>query len=363
MTSWDKRSDLLVHEQEPFNAEPTSATLAGHYLTPIEAFYSRNHGPVPQLDLKSWRLQVDGLVDTPLALSLHDLQTRFETRTLTATLQCAGNRRANLISVRDIPGEDPWRDGATSTAEWTGVRLGDVLHAAGLAEAVAHVAFTAPDVSQLADPPQTFGGSIPRTKALSPEVLLVWQMNGRPLPAVHGGPVRVVVGGYIGARSIKWLERITAQTEPSDNYFQASAYRLLPADADPATAKPGDGLSLGPIALNAAILSPADGVIVSAGPVTVRGYALAGEHRDVARVDVSADGGRSWQQADLGDRSDENAWRQWQTSFVLPGGDAELVARAWDSTGALQPESPGSVWNPKGYVNSSWPRNHIHVEP
>ena len=363
MASWGKRSDLLVHEQEPYNAEPTSAALAGHYLTPIEAFYSRNHGPVPELEHGAWRLRVDGLVDTPLSLSLSDLQTRFEVRTLTATLQCAGNRRADLITVRDIPGEDPWRDGATSTAEWTGVRLGDVLHAAGLADAVAHVAFTAPDVSQLADPPQVFGGSIPRVKALSPEVLLVWQMNGRPLPAVHGGPVRVVVGGYIGARSVKWIERITAQTEPSDNYFQASAYRLLPADADPDTTKPGDGLSLGPIALNAAILSPPGGATVPAGPLIVRGYALAGEHRDVARVDVSGDGGGSWQQADLGDRSDENAWRQWQTTLVMPGGDAELVARAWDSTGALQPESPEAVWNPKGYVNNSWPRNQVHVEP
>ncbi len=363
MTRWNKRPDLLVHEEEPFNAEPSSGTLAGHHITEIEAFYSRNHGPVPQIDPADWRLRVDGLVDHPLTLTLGDLRSQFTPHTLTATLQCAGNRRAGLTAVRDIPGEDLWRDGATSTAVWSGVRLADVLHHAGLTTAAAHIAFTAPDISRLADPPQTFGGSIPLAKALGAEVLLVWQMNDQPLPAVHGGPVRVVVPGYIGARSVKWVEHITARAEPSDNYFQASAYRLLPADADPAALKPGDGIPLGPIALNSAILSPVDGSSATAGPVTVRGYALAGEHRTVTRVDVSADGGRHWQQADLEDHADEHAWTHWQTTVTLPTGDAELIARAWDSTAALQPESPESVWNPKGYVNNSWPRSRVRVRP
>ena len=113
------------------------------------------------------------------------------------------------------------------------------------------MAFAAPDVSLIADPPQPYGGSIGLDKAASSEVLLAWAMNGDPLPAVHGGPVRVVVPGYIGARSVKWLERVTAQRELSDNYFQATAYRLLPAGADPSAAGPGDGLSLAAVALNA----------------------------------------------------------------------------------------------------------------
>ncbi len=132
MTGWGKRHDMVVHEQDPYNAEPPPSALAGHPLTPLDAFYSRNHGPIQELDAAAWRLTVDGLVERPLELTLAALQAAGEVRTLAVTLQCAGNRRAGLIAVRDIPGEDPWRDGATSTARWSGVRLADVLAAAGL---------------------------------------------------------------------------------------------------------------------------------------------------------------------------------------------------------------------------------------
>lgn len=250
---WGKRDDMVVHQTEPFNAEPPPAALAGP-LTLADAFYSRNHGSIPQIDRSTWRLRVDGLVHRELDLVLADLQERFQPRTEVATLACAGNRRAGLMAVRDIPGQTPWGPAAISTAEWTGVRLADVLAAAGPTPGAAHIAFTAPDVSQVADPPQPFGGSIPLRKALSDEVLLAWSMNGQPLPAAHGGPVRVVVPGYIGARSVKWVQSITALAQPSDNYFQAADYRLLPPDADPT--RPGQGFALGPVALTSAILSP-----------------------------------------------------------------------------------------------------------
>ncbi|KQC35729.1 sulfite oxidase [Frankia sp. ACN1ag] len=353
---------MVVHGWEPFNVEPPPAALADAPLTPVEAFYSRNHGPVPSTDRDTWRLAVTGLVDRRLALSLSDLRRGFTTCTLAVTLQCAGNRRAGMTAIREIPGEDPWRDGATSTAEWTGVRLADVLGAARPTERAAHVAFEAADVSQLAEPPQPYGGSIPFAKAMGPEVLLAWAMNGRPLPAVHGGPLRVVVPGFIGARSVKWVRRVTVQAEPSDNYFQAVAYRLLPPGTDPDRAGPSDGLPLGPIALNCAILCPADGATVPSGRTMVRGYALAGEHRRVIRVDLSADGGASWQQANLAPPAGAYTWQLWHTDVMLPPGvDPELVARAWDDTGALQPESAAALWNPKGYANNSWPRAAIHT--
>jgi sulfite oxidase len=226
-------------------------------------------------------------VGRPLELSLGDLRDRFGHHDVVAALQCAGNRRAGLLKVRDIPGEAPWGPGATGNARWTGVRLADVLAAAVVAADAEHVAFAAPDISDLASPPQPFGASIPLGKAMRGEVLLAWAMNGQPLPRVHGAPVRVVVPGYIGARSVKWVEQVTVQARPSDNHFQATAYRLLPAEADPAAAGPGDGLSLGPIAVNADILSPGEQACVPAGLVTVSGYALAGDDRRVARVDVS----------------------------------------------------------------------------
>ncbi|HEY0717739.1 MAG TPA: sulfite oxidase [Streptosporangiaceae bacterium] len=359
MGAWGKRPDMIVHEADPFNAESPRAALAGRVLTPADSFYSRNHGPIPVIDPAAWRLTVTGLVSAPLNLSLEELKCGYEPQTLTVTLQCAGNRRAGLIEVRDIPGEDPWGPGATSTAEWTGVSLASVLESAGVLAGAAHVAFTAPDVSQLADPPQPYGGSIGLAKARAGEVLLAWAMNGQPLPAAHGAPVRVVVPGYIGARSVKWIEQITVQDRPSDNYFQATAYRVLPAGADPGTAGPGEGISLGPVALNADIMRPDGSSVLEAGPIEVTGYAFAGDDRGIARVDVSTDGGRSWQQAGLGQETGPWAWRHWHTVIDLPAGETELTVRAWDTTAAVQPESAEQLWNPKGYVNNSWGRLRV----
>ncbi len=354
MGLWDKRDDMVVHESDPYNAEPPRGALAGRLLTPVDAFYSRNHGPIPQLDAEAWQLTLGGLVTSPVRMSIADLKKRFEPRTMVATLQCAGNRRAGLIEVRDIPGEDPWGPGATSTAEWTGVSLADVLGAAGISAEARHVAFDAPDVSQRAKPAQTYGASIDVKKAIAGEVLLAWQMNGQPLPRVHGGPLRVVVPGYIGARSVKWIQRITAQREPSSNYFQATAYRVLPSEFDLDTAGPGDGISLSSVAVNADILSPEDGAKVPAGPTEISGYAFAGDDRGVARVDVSLDGGHHWVQADLEEQVSPWAWRHWRTTLDLPAGEMQITVRAWDTCAAVQPESPQHLWNPKGYANNSW---------
>ena len=207
---YGKRADLIVHEEEPFNAETPPAALAEGPLTATDAFYVRGHGAVPEIDSAVWRVRVHGLVERELDLSLTTLREAFRERTETATLQCAGNRRAGLIGVRDIPGEAPWGPGATGTATWPGVALADVLALAGPLGDAAHVGFEGADVSHEAEPIQRFGGSIPLDKACRPEVILAWAMNGDPLPRVHGAPLRVVVPGYIGARSVKWLERNAA---------------------------------------------------------------------------------------------------------------------------------------------------------
>jgi sulfite oxidase len=349
MGAWGKSCDMIVHDAEPYNAEAPPQALAGSLLTPVETFYARNHGPIPQIDPDVWRLELDGLVDCPMTLSLAALRTGFEHREVVATLQCAGNRRTGLMAVRDIPDQTPWGSGAISTARWTGVSLADVLAEAGPRTGAAHVEFAAPDVAKEACPPEPYGGSIPLAKAAAPEVLLAWAMNDRPLPPVHGGPVRVVVPGYIGARSVKWVTRVTVRDRPSDNYFQATCYRLLAPGAT-------EGLPLGPLAVNSDILLPGDASVLPAGPIPVSGYALGGEGRDVARVDVSADEGRSWRQATLEPASGPWAWRLWSTVLPLPAGQATIVARAWDSAAGSQPESAESVWNPGGYANNAWPR-------
>ena len=352
----DKRDDLVVHVREPFNAESPPAALRTP-LTPVDAFYVRNHGSVPAGDPARWRLRVTGLVERELDLTLHELRDgRFARREEVVTLQCAGNRRAPLAAVRPIAGESPWGPGATGTARFVGAALADVLAEAGVQPGAAHVGFAGADHCEEADPPQHFGGSVPLGKALAPEVLLAWEMDGQPLTPLHGAPLRVVVPGWVGARSVKWLERIEVRAEPWDGYYQAVAYRLLAPDESPAR---GVGQPLGELAVVADVLWPEPGARVRAGAVAVAGYAFAGGDRIVTRVDVSADGGRSWTVARLLDDLGRWAWRPWRASLELPPGEHELVARAWDSAAGVQPEDPATLWNPKGYMNTAWGRVRV----
>jgi sulfite oxidase len=355
---YGKRADLIVHEEEPFNGETPLAALAEGSLTATDAFYVRGHGAVPEIDPAAWRLRVHGLVERELDLSLTTLREAFRERTVTATLQCAGNRRVGLIAIRDIPGEAPWGPGATGTATWSGVALADVLALADPLQEAAHVGFEGADVSAEARPTQRFGGSIPLDKARRSEVLLAWAMNGDPLPPVHGAPLRVVVPGYIGARSVKWLERVEVRSRPWEGYFQRVVYRLLPEDGTPG---PGVGMPLGLVALNADVLSPPDGATVAAGPVEVRGYAFAGGERYVTRVDVSLDGGSGWSQAKFLEDLGPWAWRQWRIVLDLAPGDHEILVRAWDSSAATQPEDEAALWNPKGYANNARPRVRVRA--
>lgn len=353
MAPHGKRDDLIVHEHEPFNAESSRAALAEAPMTATDAFYVRGHGAVPALDEDAFRLRVGGLVERELSLSLDDLRSGLlEVHEVVATLQCAGNRRAGLVAVRDIPGEAPWGPGATGTATWRGVRLADVLAAAGPAAAAAHVGMEGADNAPEAKPPQRFGGSVPLDKACRPEVLLAFEMNGEPLTPVHGAPLRSVVPGYVGARSVKWLDTIELREQPWGGYFQDVVYRMLPPDAAPA---PGAGFPLGIVALNSDVLAPADGATVAAGPVEVRGYAFAGGERSVTRVDVELDGGPVMQ-AELLDDLGRWAWRQWRTVVDLAPGPHAIAIRAWDSSAATQPRDPALLWNPKGYCNNAQAR-------
>ena len=359
VTSWGKRADVVVHTTEPFNAEAPPAAL-GTPLTDVDAFYSRNHGPVPDLDPAAWTVRVEGLVDSPATLTLADL-AQYDEVTLTATLQCAGNRRTELQAFRPVPGEVPWGPGATSTATWTGVLLSDVLAGVGIRDGARHVEFLAPDVATDSSPPQGFGGSVDLRTALTGEVLLATRMNGQPLTRVHGAPVRVVVPGQIGARSVKWVDRVVVRADPSPNWFQAHAYRLVPADGDYGRDAERRGLALGPAAVTAAVLSPSPGATVAAGSVPVSGYAFAGDGRGVIRVDVSGDGGTSWVQAELSADLGRWAWRQWTARVDVAAGSGEIVARAWDASASTGPARAADVWNPKGYVNSSWARVPVTV--
>ncbi|MDX2138895.1 MAG: sulfite oxidase [Chloroflexota bacterium] len=351
----EKRADLLVRATDPFNGGPTLEQLNAGSITPNDAFFVRNHGDIPEINPSDFRLTVNGMLYQPLALTLDDIKS-LPAHTVTATLQCAGNRRVELATIAPIPNELEWDQEAISTAVWRGARLRDVLAQAGIDAGAGHVAMLG--IDEIAKDGETFGfgGSIPLAKALHPDTLLAYEMNDAPLPPTHGYPLRALIPGYIGARSVKWLSQITAQAQPSDNYYQSVAYRLLPPDAQDEDA----AVMLGELPLISVILSPAPNAVLASGDMQVQGYAYASE-RAVVRVDVSCDGGQTWRVARLLGEAERWAWRKWETTVQLAPGQHMLVVRAWDSAAQTQPEQIATVWNIKGYMNNAWHRVPIVV--
>lgn len=351
-----KSPSFVVYDPDPLNGGVPAAEAAGP-RTPIDRFFVRNHGPVPEVDPATFRLRIEGRVRRPLELALADLAASTPRVSVPAALQCAGFRRQELIEVAPIaPGELPWGEEPAGSALWSGFRLADLLAAAGPEEGAAHVAFVGLDRCEVAGGETAFGGSIPLGKALSPEVLLADTMNGEPLPPLHGGPLRVIVPGYIGARSVKWVHRIELRDTPSENHYQAKAYRWLP-DAD----TPLESADmLGELWINLLVTSPAAGASLPAGEVAVSGWAVAAD--GVARVEVSGDGGATWTAADLAAEESPWDWRLWSARLDLPPGSHTLVARAFDGAGRAQPPSAAERWNRKGYMNNAWHRVKIQAD-
>jgi sulfite oxidase len=355
-----KDPTLIVREAQPFNAGPPLDLLCQSFITPSPLFFVRSHGSIPSIDLATYTLTIAGLVTTPLRLTLDELRTRFPRRRVTATLQCAGNRRDELLAVGPIPDELPWSADAISTAEWSGVALADVLEAAGIRAAARHIAFTGLD--QITKDARCFGygASISLEKARSPEVLLADEMNGARLSPEHGAPLRVVAPGYIGARSVKWLATVTAQTECSDNYYQTHAYKLFAPGVCAETADWSCAPALGDVPLTSAICRvariPGGDSSDETEEIVARGYAYTGCGRSITRVEVALDDKEPWVQAALTPERGPWAWRLWEARLPLQSDAREIVCRAWDETGAGQPESLASVWNFKGYANTAWHR-------
>ena len=355
------KSGLIVRSADPYNAETPLAQLISGYITPQSAFYVRSHGEVPQLDASTHCLRVTGKVQRPLELSIEALRQEFPWRTVNAVMQCAGNRRGGLLQVAPVSG-DPWSAGAIGNAEWGGVALADVLRAAGAEDdAGLHVAFQALDDCEANGERFRFGVSIPIAKAMAPEVLLALEMNGEALAPEHGFPLRVVVPGFAGVRSAKWLAEVNVQDQPSDAKPQARDYKLFPPQVREETADWDKGITINEMPVNAAICEPEPFADLRTGAVTLRGWAVA-TARQVARVDVSTDGGRTWRQAEL--RHDFTApwsWTLWTLQVDLPSGEHELVVRAWDSAGQTQPALPDDTWNWKGYLNAAWHRVRVRA--
>ncbi|HKY53641.1 MAG TPA: molybdopterin-dependent oxidoreductase [Anaerolineales bacterium] len=361
--AFDKHPDFVVRQENPFNAGPPPKLLNQSYITPTNLFFVRSHGEVPEVNLSSYRLEINGRVLRPLSLSLDEIKNNFERVNVSATLQCAGNRREELMALESIPNELGWGVEAISHAVWTGTRLRDVLAVVGLegeTDSHLHVELGGLDEMERHHKHFQYGGSIPLGKAMSTEVILAYEMNGEPLSPVHGYPLRVIVPGYIGARSVKWLNRLIVQNRPSQNYFQSHAYRLFASHMRPETVEWEDGVMLGEMNVTSVICSHDENEWVQRGLVAVQGYSMAGG-REIARVDVSCDGGHTWVQAELFNDGSCWAWTLWKASFELSPGKYQLVVRAMDASANTQPQDVSQVWNFKGYMNNAWHRVNIEV--
>lgn len=332
-----------------------------NFVTPVDQFFTRSHAPIPTIDPRSWRLEVVGLVGQNRTFSLDDLLQTFPRREVTATLVCAGLRRAELLTLGPMPGELPWGPEPVSTGVWSGVALRDVLHAAGVGDRARHVEFVGLDDVERHGHRFGFGGSIDLDKALAGEVLLATELNGAPLPAAHGFPVRALVPGWIGARSVKWLGHISLRAEPSDNYFQSQAYRVQRQVNAENPRDVSAGVALSGVPLNAVILEPAPGEAVAAGPVRIRGWAMGSAGRPLAAIEVSADEGVRWAKAQIVEAGGPWTWTFWEVYMDLGPGRHTLAVRATDRSGLEQPASLRDTWNVKGYANNAWHRVELVV--
>jgi DMSO/TMAO reductase YedYZ molybdopterin-dependent catalytic subunit len=311
-------------------------------ITPTGIHYLLTHFDIPDVDPSTWRLEVGGTVERPLTLGLDEIRSR-PARTMPVTMECAGNGRARLVPR---PISNPWLNEAIGTAEWTGASLRDVLAEAGVRPGTVEIVFTGADHGTQGDVEHDYQRSLPLSETNRPEVLLAYEMNGRPLEPQHGAPLRLLVPGWYGMTSVKWLKRIDAVTEPFEGYQQAVAYRYKQTEDDP-------GVGVTRIRVRALMIPPGfpDFLtrrrFVRAGPVELRGRAWSGA-APVERVEVGLDG--SWEEAKLEPPIGDFAWSAWSYRWDASTGEYELSCRATDADGNTQPVD--QPWNYQGMGNN-----------
>lgn len=321
-----------VVSTEPENIE-TPLERAGSWVTPNRLFFVRSHFATPQVDVNAWRMSISGCVERPRDWSYEELCALPE-RTVFATMECAGNGRSFLSPhVHGVQ----WGAGAVGHAEWTGVPLRLVLEESGLLPETKEILFEGLDTGREADHPEPlkFARSLPRAKALDRETLLVTKMNGEPLEPSHGYPVRLIVPGWYGVASVKWLGRITAIEQTFHGYYQSKKYTISQHTPSGDVEK----VVVGPMAVKSEIVRPPAGETLGLGTNRLMGIAWAGEE-SVALVEVSADGGISWSPAELLGPQAPYSWTMWEYLWeVAVPGSYSLLARATSASGRVQPMS------------------------
>ena len=323
-------------------------------ITPTGMHYLLVHFDIPEVDVRNWHLKIGGLVSKPMRLTLDDIKA-LPAVTHAVTMECAGNGRARLFPR---PISQPWLLEAIGTAEWTGAPLRGILEEAGVAEQAEEIVFTGLDQGVQGDEAHFYQRSLSTEEAAREDVLLAYHMNGEPLQPQHGFPLRLIVPGWYGMASVKWLDRLEAIGEPFEGYQVARAYRYADNADDP-----GEPVSL--IRVRALMIPP--GIpdfmtrdrLLEAGPVALTGRAWAGR-LGVSRVEVSADGGSTWHETQLEDQVAPYAWRGWSFQWVATSGKYTLCVRATDTEGSVQPVA--QPWNFQGMGNNMVQRVDVIVE-
>ena len=347
--------DGLIVRSSRFLDLETPVEYFNTWLTPAEHFFVRNHMHEPStLDPALWKLSIGGEVKKPYSLSLAEL-SQVASHAVVNTLECAGNGRA--FHNPKVPGVQ-WEKGAVSTGRFSGPRLGEILERAGVKPTGKHVMFRGLD--EIPGKVPAFIRSIPIEKALEGDTLVATHLNGAPLPKHNGFPARTLVPGWIGAASCKWLTEIKVLDKEFEGNFMSPGYRMPNQPVKPGEAvRPEDTHPVTALNVKSLIVSPSEGTVRSR-PLNIQGVAWAGE-ADVVGVEVSADGGTSWQAAELGNEKAHYAWRLWNFKWKpAKAGDYVIASRATDSQGRVQPAAP--VWNPSGYLNNAVDQVKIHVQ-
>lgn len=343
----DASSSLVQVSADPHVSESSLSALTT-WVTPTDRYFIRQHfAQVPSGERATWHLAVAGEVHRPFTLSFTDLLA-LPSQEVVVTTECAGNSRSYLTP----PAEGlAFRHGAVSTARWKGVPLRILLEQAGVKDTAVEVLFEGADsgreeedgvVSDL-----SYRRSLPLAKAQHPETLLVYEMNGAALTPDHGFPLRLVVPRWYGMASVKWLTRIEVLAQPFKGFFQTRRYVMIPEGPE----QDFDRVPVTVLQVKSLMTSPRHGEVIQPGECTLQGFAWSGAG-EITRVDVSTDGGHSWQEATLHGETAPNAWRQWAYRWQTPSpGHFICMVRATDSAGNTQPST--IPWNFRGYANNA----------
>ncbi|KAI4739774.1 molybdopterin binding oxidoreductase [Aureobasidium sp. EXF-12298] len=362
----EKSEDMIHVLQFPYNGEPPRDRLVETEITDNKDHFIRNHGGVPEVDPEHYTLEIEGLVNDPKTLTLADLQNEelFPRQSNVVSLQCSGTRRIEQIAEYPGDGDElinaPWGEGAIGTARWTGVSLKKVIkYCGGLKDGGegVHLEFYGADTYFKKGKVYNYVVSVPWRKVKINEVLLAWEMNGEPLPKIHGFPLRAVVFGYIGARSCKWIYKIKAIRGPSLAPVQAKEYLYYTPQIGKQNAMYSNGFSIQDMPVSSAIMTPVNmAQIVHDGKIKMRGWAYSGGGHWPVRVEVSGDGGSIWYEVPYENMTTKYyyAWRLWEIDLPVDAeGWLELCVRTWDNAMNTQPTYVRSAWNWDLHVTSS----------